>query len=100
MRIKNRQIAGLKFRRQHPVGPYIADFACIECGLIIELDGGQHSQSIEQDQDRTEYIQRQGFHVVRFWNNDVLLHIDTVLEEILRHTGRSHIPSPPLGGEG
>ena len=71
---------GLKFRRQHPIPPYIADFCCIERKLVIELDGSQHS--LDVDAGRTAYLQSQGFQVLRFWDNDVLLKTDSVLEAI------------------
>ena len=84
MRLRSRQLSGYRFRRQHPVGPYVVDFICIEAGLVVEVDGGQHSLDKERDQLRTEYLERAGFRVVRFWNNDVLLNTANVLEEITR----------------
>ena len=85
-RLRSRQIAGLKFRRQHPVGPYFADFACIESGLVIELDGGQHGEadSLVFDEKRTDHMSDLGFQTLRFWNNDVLLQTEAVLEKILQ----------------
>ena len=71
-----------KFRRQFPVGPYIADFACIEKRLIIELDGGQHAAVVVRDEERTVYLKAQGYRVLRFWNNDMLNQSDAVLEAI------------------
>ncbi len=59
-----------KFRRQHPVGPYVADFICVEKSLIIELDGGQHT--VERDAVRTDYLEQKGYQVLRFWNDEVL----------------------------
>ncbi len=79
-RIRNRQVANLKFRRQYPVPPYIVDFFCIENKLVIELDGEQHSPA--QDGPRERFLQAQGFRVLRFWNNDVLTNIDGVLQTI------------------
>jgi len=75
---------GLKFRRQHPVGKYFADFACIEIGLIVELDGGQHGEvgSIDYDRKRSEDLASMGFQVLRFWNNQVLGETQPVLEKI------------------
>ena len=64
---------GLKFRRQYPIPPYIADFCCVEKKLVIELDGSQHS--VEVDATRTACLEAHGFHVLRFWDNDVLLRI-------------------------
>jgi very-short-patch-repair endonuclease len=73
----------MKFRRQHPIGKYFADFACIECGLVVELDGGQHAAQINYDNTRTAFIQQAGFEVMRFWNHDVLLQTEAVLEQIM-----------------
>jgi adenine-specific DNA-methyltransferase len=75
-------MAGFKFRRQVPIGRYFADFACMEARLIIELDGGQHSERLEYDAARTEVLEQAGFHVLRFWNHHVLTEFDGVLQEI------------------
>ena len=83
------RLGNLKFRRQHPVPPYIVDFCCLDRKLIVELDGSQHSPSI--DAARTAYLESQGFNVVRFWDNDVLLRTDLVLEAIWNAT---HAPDP------
>jgi very-short-patch-repair endonuclease len=99
-RLRGRQLTGAKFRRQHPIGPYIADFACLECGLVFELDGGQHADTIEYDQRRADFISQHGFRVIRFWNNDVLSKTEAVLEAILNALNRPH-PNPlPHAGEG
>lgn len=71
-----------KWRRQMPIGPYIADFACFTEKLIVELDGGQHSKSGEQDGRRTAFQRAQGYRVIRFWNNDVPGNTAGVLETI------------------
>jgi adenine-specific DNA-methyltransferase len=68
--LRNRNLGDYKFRRQHPLGPFIADFFCAEVGLVIELDGGGHLEQREYDQDRTDWLEGQGFHVIRFWNDD------------------------------
>ncbi len=81
-KLRNRSLGGYKFRRQVPIEGYIADFACVEAKLIIELDGGQHTTSGEADQRRTEAIGSAGFLVLRFWNRDVLTRTDFVLDEI------------------
>jgi very-short-patch-repair endonuclease len=81
--IRDKQIGGHRFRRQHPIGKYIADFACIEQMLVIELDGGQHQEQIAYDEQRTAFIQAQGWQVLRFWNNDVLSNSDGVLTTIM-----------------
>ena len=82
-RLRDRQLAGVKFRRQAPVGPYIADFICLAAKLIVEIDGGQHAESAEADAARTAWLEGQGFRVLRFWNNDAMANTDGVLEEIL-----------------
>ena len=88
------RLDGLKFRRQHPVPPYIADFCCIERKLIVELDGSQHSSVV--DAARTAYLQSQGFQVLRFWDNDVLLKTDSVLEAIWNAAQVPNPHPPPL----
>jgi hypothetical protein len=77
---------GLKFRRQHPLGNYFADFACIEIGLIVELDGGQHGEAlaIAYDSKRTDEFAAMGFQVLRFWDNEVLNETEAVLEKIFQ----------------
>ena len=77
--VRGRQINGHRFRRQHPIGPYIADFACLEKKCVIELDGGQHQDQMDDDERRTTFLQEQGWHVLRFWNNDVLGNLEGVL---------------------
>ena len=80
--LRDRRLGGAKFRRQVPVGPYVADFACYTARLIVELDGGQHAENAEADALRTDWLEAQGFRVLRFWNNDVMANIDGVLERI------------------
>ena len=70
------------FRRQHAIGLYITDLCCIKQKLIIELDGGQHVEQVEYDRHRTEYLISRGYRVVRFWNDDVMKNINSVLESI------------------
>jgi very-short-patch-repair endonuclease len=82
--LRNRQLEGVKFRFQSPVGPYVADFLCTEAKLIVELDGGQHGEQIEKDAARTKMLEAAGYKVLRFWNNDVLANTEGVLETI-RH---------------
>jgi very-short-patch-repair endonuclease len=82
-RLRARQIHGFKFRRQHPVGKCILDFACIEARLAIEVDGGQHNEMQINDDQRTAWLEAQGWKVLRFWNNEVLQNIEGVLEKVL-----------------
>ncbi|MCX7178278.1 MAG: endonuclease domain-containing protein [Proteobacteria bacterium] len=97
-RLRGRQIAGCKFRRQHPFMDYVLDFVCLEKRLVVEVDGGQHFEC-EQDRLRDKYLQAAGFRVLRFWNNQVLQEIDGVVEAIwaVLQDESSHplIPSPP-----
>ena len=79
--LRNRRLAGHKFRRQTTIGPYIADFACLERRLVVEADGGQHDE--DADAARTRYLKAQGFRIIRFWNNDILQNLDGVLEVLL-----------------
>jgi Uncharacterized protein conserved in bacteria len=92
-RLRNRQLLGFKFVRQEPVGRFIADFACREADLLVELDGGQHAESRWDDQ-RTLELMGHGYAVLRFWNNDVLSNIDGVLQAIAMHLEKA--PSPGL----
>jgi very-short-patch-repair endonuclease len=85
--LRSRQFSGFKFRRQHPVGPYITDFACLERRLIIELDGGQHAEQKAYDDARTRYLEKKGYRVLRFWNTDTLANTEGVLTMILDALG-------------
>jgi very-short-patch-repair endonuclease len=80
--LRNRQQYNYKFRRQFPIEPYIVDFACLELKLIIELDGGQHANRINYDDQRSSFLEQRGFKVIRFWNNDVTENTEGVLEAI------------------
>src|SRR6185312_7813563 len=97
--LRNRNLGGLKFRRQVPLGSCIADFVCMEQRLVIELDGGQHLES-ESDEARTRALQRGGFRALRFWNHDVLMQTDAVLEAILRASDSTHPYPSPASGRG
>lgn len=96
--LRLRQMAQFKFRRQHPIGQYIVDFICLEAGLIIEIDGGQHNEEKNNKADvtRTQWLEKQGFTVLRFWNNEVLANITAVKETIWNVFDHPH-PSPPPG---
>jgi very-short-patch-repair endonuclease len=86
--LRGRRLAGVKFRRQVPIGPFIADFCCEEHKLVIELDGGQHTDAISQDQERSQWLSTKSYRVVRFWNNEVLQNLDGVLSVILSALGK------------
>ena len=81
--LRGRRLRGFKFRRQHRLGPFIADFVCIEHRLVIEADGGQHADNAADDR-RTAWLQARGWRVLRFWNNDVLTNTEGVQESILQ----------------
>ncbi|MFY9995896.1 MAG: endonuclease domain-containing protein [Leclercia sp.] len=91
--LRARHFYGFKFRRQHPVGHYILDFACCEARLAVELDGGQHDEREEYDQRRTAWLNLKGWTVIRFWNNELWNNEEGVLEEILT-TLQKRLPSP------
>ena len=80
--LRDRRLTKYKFRRQHPIGAYIVDFACTRHALVIELDGGQHADNAA-DARRTAWLESEGWRVVRFWNNDVLGNVSGVIEAIL-----------------
>ena len=81
--LKRRQISGVKFRRQQPIGPYIVDFVCFERRVVVEVDGGQHSEQLHYDEQRTRWLEAQGYRVLRFWNNDVLANTEVVAQAVL-----------------
>jgi very-short-patch-repair endonuclease len=82
--LRARRLDGIKFKRQVPIGRYIADFMCFECKLIVEVDGSQHAEQADCDAARTRWLETQGYRVVRYWNHEVLLNIDGVAEAIWR----------------
>lgn len=95
--LRDRQLNGYKFRRQRPIGRYVADFVCVDERLIIELDGDSHDVRQVYDQARTDALQSLGYRVLRFTNVDVLENLDGVLNEILRQLeefGKSPSPLP------
>jgi very-short-patch-repair endonuclease len=81
-RLRSRKLRGAKFRRQVPIGSFIADFAVIERKLVVELDGGQHLEQAARDTARTAYLAQRGFRVIRFWDHEVLLDLDAVIARI------------------
>ncbi|MCI0505153.1 MAG: endonuclease domain-containing protein [Gammaproteobacteria bacterium] len=92
-RLRNRQMANSRFRRQHVIGSYIVDFVCLEKHLIVEFDGGQHLEQQDYDDKRTHFLVTQGFDVIRFWNDEVLKKLNSVLEVIYCKLVDPH-PSP------
>ncbi|HMS00468.1 MAG TPA: endonuclease domain-containing protein [Anaerolineales bacterium] len=84
-KIRNDQL-GVTFRRQHAIGNYIPDFVCIEKKLVIELDGSQHLEQKEYDEERTKYLKVEGYRVIRFWNNDVMKNLQGVILSIMQAT--------------
>ena len=80
--LRDRRFMALKFRRQYPIGPYVVDFVCLSHKLVIELDGGQHADQVAYDNKRTEYLEHFGFRVLRFWNTDVFLRFEEMLEQM------------------
>ncbi len=83
--LRGRRFSQVKFRRQHALGSFVCDFICIEHKLVIEVDGGQHAIALASDARRTAYLTKEGFTVLRFWNNDVLMNTENVLMAILQH---------------
>ena len=98
-RLRGGQPGGLKFRRQHPIPPYIADFCCVAEKLIVELDGSQHSESV--DAARTRHLESQGWRILRFWDHDVLQQTEAVIEAIWNSVGKPNPhPNPSPDGRG
>ncbi len=80
--LRAKQLEGLKFRRQEPIGRYIVDFVCHEKRIVIEVDGSQHTIEKNKDAERDKWLNEQGYKVLRFWNNEVLTNIEGVLQTI------------------
>jgi very-short-patch-repair endonuclease len=96
MRLRRRQLLGMKFRRQQPLGAYIVDFVCLEKKLVVEVDGGQHADRQEYDAQRTRWLEEQGFRVMRFWNHQVLTEPDSVIQAVADTLAPP--PAPPAAG--
>jgi very-short-patch-repair endonuclease len=94
-KVRDKQVFGMKFFRQYSIGPYILDFYCPTVKLALELDGGQHNYSDEREHDaaRSEYLKAQGIDVMRFWNNEVLFDIESILSKLALKVTPLH---PPL----
>jgi very-short-patch-repair endonuclease len=102
-RLRDRRLDGLKFKRQVPIERFVVDFFCADAKLIVELDGGHHTQNSERDADRTRVLEAMGYLVLRFWNHDVIRNMDGVLEDILSTINRDRSepphPTPLPSGE-
>ena len=105
--LRRLEVRGSHFRRQVPIGPYVADFACLKERLVIEVDGSQHGNdpNSRRDEDRTRWLNSEGYRVMRFWNNDVMSKTEAVLEAVYEATAVTppRLPAagdPPPPGEG
>ncbi len=99
--LRDRRLGGKKFRRQHSIPPYVVDFYCHEASLVIEIDGGQHTEDRRRDEKRTDFLKRKGLRVIRFWNNEVLGQTEAVLQAIWDTLHDEPSPPTPLPkGEG
>ena len=96
--LRNKQLGGYKFRRQQPIGPYIADFACLPKKLLIELDGGQHADPKAPDEQRDQFLRQQGYRVLRFWNHEVFTDCFSVLERVYEALADPPPPQPAPDG--
>ncbi len=101
--LRDRRINGVKFRRQHPIGPYFADFACLSRKLVIEIDGDHHAFQVEADTRRTATMEREGWRILRFWANEVVQNpegIWSAIEIALSDSSVTPLTQPlPLAGE-
>jgi len=99
--LKLRQLDGFRFRRQFPIGPYIADFTCLEARLVVEVDGGQHMEAAD-DGIRDAFLRREGFQVLRFWNNEVMANLEGVRALVAQGLAEAcpHPGLPPQAEEG
>ena len=95
-----RKVAGLRFNRQVPIGPYACDFVARSAKLIIEVDGGQHGWQADEDATRTPCLEAQGYRVIRFWNSDVLERLEGVVAEIAEAIAALPSPNPSRKREG
>lgn len=100
--LRDRQIDGYRFRRQVPIGGYIADFACLDAKLVIELDGGQHQETRAYDERRARRIETHGYRIIRFWDTEVFKETTAVLEATKRELEPAcpHPSLPPQAEEG
>ena len=96
--LRGEQLEGYKFRRQQPIGKYVVDFVNFERKIVIEADGGQHAIDKEKDRKRDEWLNREGFKVLRFWDNEIFTNIEGVIE-IIREKLLTPHPASPTRGE-
>ena len=100
--LRAKRFQGFKIRRQVPLGPYVVDFLCERAKLIIEADGGQHAERLEQDAKRTRWIEAQGYRVIRYWNNEVMRNLEgvllTILDALKAGEKSDPLPGPPPRG--
>ena len=94
--LRSRQTEGHRFRRQVPIGRFIADFVCHEARLIVEIDGGQHDPLSEMEANRTRFLEGEGYRVLRFWDNEVLDNPEGTQAVIVKNLCPGH-PHPPAG---
>ena len=92
--LRAKQVEGCKFRRQQPIGNYVVDFVCFEKRIVVEVDGSQHQVEIDKDRIRDEWLKKQGFRVLRFWNNEVLRNTEGVYQ-VIKESCLSHPPPTP-----
>jgi very-short-patch-repair endonuclease len=85
--LRMNQLEGLRFRRQQAIGTYIVDFCAPRKKLIVEIDGGQHLEQQQYDAERTLFLESRGYKVLRFWNHEILNHLEDVIEAIIRASG-------------
>ena len=95
-----RQVAGVRFNRQVPIGPYICDFVARSAKLVVEVDGGQHGRRTDEDATRTRYLEALGFTVVRFWNDDVIERTEGAVQAIAAALAALPSPGPSRRREG
>jgi very-short-patch-repair endonuclease len=98
-RLRNRKLAGFKFRRQHPINRFVVDFYCAACKLIVEVDGGIHDQQSERDIVRAEELEQHGYHLIRFRNEQVLHNLQNVLAAIQTACLAATVSEAPSGGK-
>jgi adenine-specific DNA-methyltransferase len=91
--LNRRQIAGVKFRRQQPISPFIVDFVCFERRVVVEVDGGQHTEQLHYDEQRMRWLEAQGYRLMRFWNNDVLANTRAVAQAVFDEVQRIRPPT-------